>query len=568
MNKVVVAGIAVGLLIIGMIIAPTNAYATETERRVAVNLDGKATVFSITAFNFAQTAFIHVDEKLFNGIVDRFGTTSFVFRSQTPMHVSGDSYVKIEPRIQVGKKLEVEFVVSTATGPISKSIPLAGDIDSPRKQMEKGVAPVDVECRSLRSGFNYDGLYLMNIPSGRAACVKGPHVAKMEERGWEFVLNHDNGSINSYSWQQPQNRLWAFKNMDNVFAYPHEISRGSGPLHEFGSNPVDLSDVTLEYQGKQMKLKEFLKASHTDALLVLRGNDIVYESYLRMEPSDRHSIQSISKTTVSALIGKYVEDGTIDLTKKAREYIPDIGSGYGEATVQQVMDMDVSNNFSFDFTDPNAHIYEYEVAAGWRPDDANKSPGGKKQFIREEINSDDIAGIGVSQYQDPNTDLAAWILEVVTGKQFYELFEEDVYQHLGAERDAVMSLDVQGFSFGAGGWVMTLRDLARYGQLYINEGIAPDGTQVIPKSWIEELRTVTKGVSYKGVDGYYYHNQMTTNGEVLAHSGWAGQFLYADPENKIVVVKFSALTELTGGNLGQKIAMYRLSEAISDHLAE
>ena len=159
-----------------MIITTTNAYATETERIVTVNLDGKSSVFSITAFNFAQTAFIHADEKLFNGIVDRFGTHSFVFRSQTPMYVSGDSYVKIEPRIQVGKKLEVEFVVGTATGPISKSIPLSSKIDSPRKQMEKGVAPEDVQCRF--------GLELIQKPTGSVACVRSSSISMLVDIGW------------------------------------------------------------------------------------------------------------------------------------------------------------------------------------------------------------------------------------------------------------------------------------------------------------------------------------------------------------------------------------------------
>jgi len=187
MNKVVVAGIAAGILL-GLIITSTNAYATQTERIVTVNLDGKSSVFSITAFSFAQTAFIHVDEKLYIGIVDRFGTHSFVFRSQTPMYVSGDSFVKIEPRIQVGKKLEVEFVVSTAAGPISKSISLSSKIDSPKKQMVMGVTAEDVLCEAGKT------LMIRNL--GSAACVKPSTATRLEGAGWgtivkEFVSKSD-----------------------------------------------------------------------------------------------------------------------------------------------------------------------------------------------------------------------------------------------------------------------------------------------------------------------------------------------------------------------------------------
>ncbi len=381
-------------------------------------------------------------------------------------------------------------------------------------------------------------------------------------------ITTDINKLNGLNWLEPENRNLGFRNMDKLVPFPHEISKGSGPVHEFGSNPHDLSKIVVEYFDEDITLEEYLQRSHTDAILILKGNDIVYEKYFRMDPNERHAIQSTSKTIVPALLGNYVQDGSVDLDKKMKEYFPDIGSGYAEATLQQVLDMDVTNNFYGNFNDPDSDDYKYEFAAGFKPDIENKWPNGHRGFIKS-ITSDDVSTTGVSQYQDPNTDISAWILEDITGEKYYELFEEKIYQHLGAEQDAMIVLDNQGNAFAAGGWQMTLRDLARYATIWMNEGVAPDGERVFPVEWIDELRDPTRGVPYKGYEelNIRYHNQMTSGGPFLAHSGWAGQFLYADPDTKVAYVMFSSLIEPTGGVLEDKTTMYEVGLAISEYFS-
>jgi len=379
-------------------------------------------------------------------------------------------------------------------------------------------------------------------------------------------ITTDINKLNGLNWLEPENRNLGFRNMDKLVPFPHEISKGSGPVHEFGSNPHDLSKIVVEYFDEDITLEEYLQRSHTDAILILKGNDIVYEEYFRMDPNERHAIQSTSKTIVPALLGNYVQDGSVDLDKKKmKEYFPDIGSGYAEATLQQVLDMDVTNNFYGNFNDPDSDDYKYEFAAGFKPDTENKWPNGHRGFIKS-ITSDDVSTTGVSQYQDPNTDISAWILEDITGEKYYELFEEKIYQHLGAEQDAMIVLDNQGNAFAAGGWQMTLRDLARYASVWMNEGVAPDGERVIPVEWINELRDPTKGVPYKGYEklNIRYHNQMTSGGPFLAHAGWGGQFLYADPENKVAYVMFSSLTDPRGQTIEDLTTMYEVGLAISE----
>ena len=436
------------------------------------------------------------------------------------------------------------------------------DLMSPYQQMKNGVAAEDVQCKEL--------FKLMIRPNGNPACVDIKSIHPLEFWDWTLKITTDINKLDGLNWYEPENRNLGFRNIDKVVPYPLEISKGSGPVHEFGSDPQDLSKIQIEYYDEIITLDEYLERSHTDAFLVLKGNDIVYEKYLRMDPNERHHIQSTSKTIVSALLGNYVVNGDVDLNKKMKEYFPDIGSGYAEATLQQVLDMHVTNEFSFDFDDPNAHIHQYEVAAGFKPDIENKWPDGHRGFIKTNIASVDTTGKELSQYQDPNTDIGAWILEDTTGEKYYTLFEERIYQHLGAEQDAMVVTDVQGNAFAAGGWQMTLRDLARYASVWMNEGIAPDGERVIPLEWVNELRDATKGPYYKGYEeiNIRYHNMMTTDGIFLAHAGWAGQFLYVDPDAKVAYVMFSSLTEANGGVAEDKTAMYEVGMAISDYFTD
>ena len=69
---------------------------------------------------------------------------------------------------------------------------------------------------------------------------------------------------------------------------------------------------------------------------------------------------SISKTMTHLIVGRCVEDGLIDLAAKVRDYLPGIGSGYAEATIQNVLDMNVVNDD--DKTDANPGTTEPEGA--------------------------------------------------------------------------------------------------------------------------------------------------------------------------------------------------------------
>ena len=54
---------------------------------------------------------------------------------------------------------------------------------------------------------------------------------------------------------------------------------------------------------------------------------------------------------VNLFIGELVEK-IIDLNKTVADYLPNINSGYASAKIQDVLDMNIQNSYSEDYTDP------------------------------------------------------------------------------------------------------------------------------------------------------------------------------------------------------------------------
>jgi CubicO group peptidase (beta-lactamase class C family) len=380
-----------------------------------------------------------------------------------------------------------------------------------------------------------------------------------------IALNQDGSSITLENWNEPANRNWSYRNTVEVLPYTQKIARGDKAVHEFGSKPVDLTPVTVKYRNRDMPFEEYLVESHCDGFLALKGNDIVYENYRRMDPRDRHLCQSVSKTTVCAVIGDLIDSGVLDPEKTVEEYIPEAGSGFYGIRLQDVLDMNVALKFSEDFTNPQAEIFEHEMISGWAP-----QAGGRAQdmlaYLTTIEHDPEFHLDGVTHYLCPNTDLLGCIIERVTGQHFTELFQDRIFQKIGAEADAYFCTDAQGAAVCSGGMIIRLRDLARYAQLYANKGMTADGTRVIPERWIKECLDSNKGTQYYLGEGYRYHNQMTSDGAALGHLGVGGQMLYANTETGVVVVQFSTLSSPSNGDLDVGNALYDVGRAVSEFL--
>ena len=392
-------------------------------------------------------------------------------------------------------------------------------------------------------------------------------VVNFYEEAPDIEVNQDGAGITLANWNEPANRYWAYRHIKDLVPFSYTLSRGDNPVSEFGSAPADLSQAGTFCRGYDMGLEDYLRSGHCNGIMVLKGNDVVYENFRRMSEEDLHMCQSSSKSTVCAVMGRLVDQGLIDLQQTVDHYLPDIGHAYTGATLQAVMDMNVSVNFNEDFSDPDCDLEPYDRRCGLFPDQDGDWDKGMLDYLQGMTrNETDTMEDGFARYVSTSTDVLGCVIEKVMGKTFAQVFEEEIYQRLGAEADAVFVTDSKGATVCNGGLSLRLRDFARYAQLYANKGKAASGEQVISEAWIDECLQLGKGPAYF-VPGVQYHNQITTNGEALSHLGIAGQGFYANPKTGVVIAVFGTLTGPAGGDLDGGIAFYELASSINSLLA-
>ena len=341
------------------------------------------------------------------------------------------------------------------------------------------------------------------------------------------------------NWQAGPANRWAFQHIDEVVPTV-VVPRGSGTVLSLTQGAAFTSP----------ELPDFLQRSCTDGLLILRGREVVFEEYLNgMTPSTRHLLMSVSKSLCSAVFGRYVESGSVDVTALVSTYVPELSdSAYGDATVQEVLDMTVAVRYDETYEDPASEVQMHDRVAGWRTSRAG-DPSDSYAFLAGLRKAGEHGGR--FQYCSANTDVLAWILERVTGHGYAALLSTDLWARVGAEHDAYVTVDRSGFPMANGGVCVTLRDLARFGRVVLDGGTGPTGASVIPAAWVADTRrggdpaAAEEGMRDVHADGSY-RNQFWISGDehgCFYGVGIHGQYVWMDPAADVVIAKLSSLPE-------------------------
>ena len=89
-------------------------------------------------------------------------------------------------------------------------------------------------------------------------------------------------------------------------------------------------------------------------------------------------------------------------------------------------------------------------------------------------------------YVSTNTDVLGWVYERACDQPYADIVSEYLWQPLGAEHDAYITVDAHNAMRAAGGICVTPRDLARFGEMIRRRGVA-NGRQVVPGAWIDDI---------------------------------------------------------------------------------
>lgn len=359
-------------------------------------------------------------------------------------------------------------------------------------------------------------------------------------------------SIDIAAWDKGPDNRWAFQHISE-FLHIANISRGSGNAAPLDRNLADLSNVQFEgLDGNQMSISDMLVQTYTDGFIVLNDGQVVYEKYFNgMKPDTRHLLMSVSKSVTGTLAGVLVNDGRLNPASPITDYLPELKTspGFGDVTVRQILDMTTAIKFSEDYADPNSEVVAHEAATAWRGENAPGAEEGILSFAGT-IQKDDAHPHGeVFHYASINTDVLGLLIERASGQRFADFMSDAIWSKLGVEHDGHITVGYHGAVAANGGFVLTLRDLARFGQMVLDDGHA-NGQQIIPSGWVDDIRFNGNNAAWQPTsyvkfwpDGFYRNQWYVTkddHGSLFA-VGVNGQHIWINPTTRTVVVKFSSL---------------------------
>lgn len=151
----------------------------------------------------------------------------------------------------------------------------------------------------------------------------------------------------------------------------------------------------------------------------------------------------------------------------------------------------------------------------------------------------------VFNYFTGNTHLLSAIIQQATGKSAYEFGKEYLFEPLDID-SVECTTDPQGISDGGNGFAMNVYDMAKFGQLYLNNGVW-NGEQIVSEQWVKDSTSVQFTRS-SGTANYGYQWWVRTFGDnnydAYFAQGHYGQYIFVVPDLKLVVV----LTSYYEGN--------------------
>ena len=325
---------------------------------------------------------------------------------------------------------------------------------------------------------------------------------------------------------------------------------------------------TYTYEGKKLNLQEGISHFHTDGLIVLHDGKMLFEQYWNENNKDsKHISFSVAKSYLSALIGIAIDEGLIEsIDDTVSKYLDDfIGTGYEDVKIKNLLQMSSGIEFNEDYADFNSDINKFSRAT---------ARGKSFRDFAKSLKSGREQGT-YNHYVSLDTQVLAIILESVTNMPVREYLYKRIWSKIGTESDAYYITDSTGADMALGGLNASLRDYAKFGQLYLNNGNW-HGEQIVPESWVIQSRTPdadhlmpNAGDLSSNEWGYGYQWWIPGNPitDFTAH-GIFNQFIYIDPEANVVIAKTSSNHRFRSERDYSKAVHIAMFRSITKHIEQ
>jgi CubicO group peptidase (beta-lactamase class C family) len=266
--------------------------------------------------------------------------------------------------------------------------------------------------------------------------------------------------------------------------------------------------------------REYAATLDTAAVMVVVGGVVLDEWG---ETARRFNVHSIRKSLLGALYGIHVQEGRIRLSQT----LADLGIDDNEPALTETE----KQATVADLLKARSGVYHPAVYgdAATRPVRGSYPPGTFWYY-----NNWDFNALGT-------------ILERATGTGMFEDFKARIAEPLEMEdyrlEDGRYVTDAASIHPAYPLW-MTARDLARFGLLYLREGVWR-GTPVVPRAWVEESTRAHSDLGQAGGYGYMWWTaprggphitSASFAGRVFSAAGVYGHWLVVVPHLDLVVV--------------------------------
>ena len=291
------------------------------------------------------------------------------------------------------------------------------------------------------------------------------------------------------------------------------------------------------------------------SLLIIRDGKLVAEAYPFGEGYRQRlsAQQSITKSIVSMLLGIALDRGAIgSLDERVSDWLPEIfeGDPYADPkkldiTLRHLLTMRSGLEY-FNGSDTRELALDFT--------------GDSLTFV---VHRPLLFHPGTRfHYSDGDAHLLSAVVAKAMGDRIDNIAARELFTPVGIERFHWERYP-DDRPYGAYGLWMRPRDMARIGQLALDEGLSSGGEVVVPASWMRESVTVQADNLAAGF-GYYWW--VRRDFDAYTASGFGGQYIYVIPDSRMVIVltnnAFSQATSIQFGDLEEIV--YKILDALRE----
>jgi len=250
--------------------------------------------------------------------------------------------------------------------------------------------------------------------------------------------------------------------------------------------------------------------------------------------NETHMLYSHSKSFTSSAIGFLVDDGKLDLDDRVVDLFPEFVPTNACANLRAIRVRDL---LTMNTGSTTAH--DFKGAADWRG-----------QFMAKTFSTPPGQAF---RYDSDATYMLAAIVERRTGRRMEDFLKERMFDKIGIEK-AWTTHSPQDIACGGWGFNMTTRELARFGQLYLQRG-RWNGELLLSPEWVAlatsretwcsgiKINRETIGSGSDWQQGYGFQFWRCRHGAYRA-DGASGQLTVMMPEQDAVISVHAGLSNM------------------------